>query len=256
MSEQMKEYDFESKPQPPEPPRPVPPQVPLQRPFPVKPMLIFGVGMIFLGVLSSLDILGIADMHVVLRLWPLILVFMGIAKIRQDGGSGGYALLLGGLFALIVIFGHGHVEEFIGPMILVGMGIFVIVKSLNKHRGISPEQRLSEDIVSGSAIFSGFKRRVFAQAFKGGELTSIFGSFDVDLRKAGIQDGPARIDIFVLFGGGELRVPEDWRVDIQASAIFGAIEDKTHTRGEATNEAQPRLIVTGMALFGGVEVSH
>lgn len=238
-------------------PQPVPPQQPgTGRKVPAKPMLIFGIGMIFLGLLVALDNLGIADMHLILKLWPLILVFMGIAKIRQDGSTGGYALLLGGIFILLVTFAHRHVEDLIGPMILVAVGILVIVKSLNRHRGLSPEQRVSEDMVSGTAIFCGLKRRVATQSFRGGELTAIFGGFDVDLRKAAIQDNPARIDVFVLFGGGELRVPEDWRVDVQATAMFGGIEDKTHNHGELPREDQPRLVITGMALFGGLEVSH
>lgn len=256
MSE-MNDLMNESQPESPlPPPQPVPPQAPAPHAFPVKPMLIFGVGMIFLGVLAALDNLGIADMHIVIKLFvPLVLISMGVVKIRQDGGTGGYALVIAGAFALLISFGR-HAEEFIGPMVLVAVGIFVIVKSLNKHRGKSPDQRYSEDMVSGSAIFSGYKRRVVSQAFRGGDLTSIFGGFEVDLRQASIKESPARIDIFVLFGGGELRVPEDWRVEIQASAVFGGIEDKTHCQGEAIREDQPRLIVTGMALFGGMEVKH
>ena len=262
MSEPMTDPQSHPEPEltPPQPVVPgpfVPPPTTPRRAYPAKPLLIFGIGLIFIGILAALDNLGIADMHVVLKLWPLILVFMGIAKIRQqDGSNGGYALLIGGLFALMVVFGHRHVEDVIGPMILVAVGIFVILKSLNKHRGLSPEQRLSENMVSGSAIFSGFKRRITSRTFQGGELTSIFGGFDLDLRQAAIPEGSAQIDVFVMFGGGELRVPEDWRVDVQTTAIFGGVEDKTHSFREAPREDQPRLVITGMVLFGGLEVSH
>lgn len=262
MSEQMNEPQLQVQPEPipsqPGAPGPsLPPPKAARRRYPAKPLLIFGIGMIFLGILQALDTLGIADMHVVLRLWPLILVFMGIAKIRQhDGSSGGYALLIGGIFALLVVFGHRHIEDLIGPLILVAIGIFIILKSLNQHRGLSPEQRLSEDMVSGSAIFSGFKRRITSKAFRGGELTSIFGGFEVDLRQAAIQEPSARLDVFILFGGGELRVPEDCRVDVQTTAIFGGVEDKTHGFREEPREGQPRLVLTGMVLFGGLEVSH
>lgn len=253
MSDLMNESSFEATP-PPTPPAPS--QEPPPSAFPIKPMLIFGMAMIFFGVMAVLENLGIPNMHIVFKLWPLILIFMGVAKIRQDGSSGGYALVIGGTFALMVVFGHGHIEEFIGPMILVGAGIFVIVKSLNKHRGIRPNQKVSDDMVSGSAIFSSFKRRMVSQAFQGGDLTSIFGGFEVDLRQAAIQGEPARLDVFIMFGGGELKVPDDWRVDVQASAIFGGIEDKTYSQGQALREGQPRLVITGMALFGGLEVRH
>ena len=262
MSESMNEPQTQPQgeqvpPQPLAPGHLVAPPPTSPRRVPAKPLLIFGIGMIFLGILAALDNLGIADMHVVLKLWPLILIFMGIAKIRQqDSGSGGYALLIGGIFALLVVFGHRHIEDVIGPMILVAIGIFVILRSLNQHRGLSPEQRLSEDMLSGSAIFSSFKRRINSKSFRGGELTSIFGGFEVDLRQAAIHEGSARLDIFILFGGGELRVPEDCRVDVQTTAIFGGVEDKTHSFREEPREGQPRLVLTGLVLFGGLDVSH
>ncbi|MCC6514499.1 MAG: hypothetical protein IT187_10825, partial [Geothrix sp.] len=119
--------------------------------------------------------------------------------------------------------------------------------------GVPPELARSEDFLQGTAIFGGFKRRVLTQAFKGGELTAIFGGYEVDLRQAALESGQARIDVFVLFGGGEIRVPEGWEVANRATAIAGALSDSTH-HGPTTVEDRPRLVITGLILFGGTEV--
>jgi hypothetical protein len=245
-----------------------------------KPLLILGIGLILIGILAALDNLGIADMHIVLKLWPLILIFMGVAKLRQEPTPGAYALVIVGTFLLIVTFGHRHVEDIIGPMVLVGIGIFVILKGLHRQReGVRASfpapalvTELGEDgqplpaaaatapssdaYLSGTAILTGYKRRVYAQDLRGGDFTSIFGGFEVDLRRVALQNNQATVDVFVLFGGGKIMIPQDWQVDVRATAIAGAVEDKTLALGEAPSPDRPRLIITGTALFGGVEISH
>ena len=57
----------------------------------------------------------------------------------------------------------------------------------------------------------------------------------------------------MLFGGGEIRVPEGWEVANRATAIAGALSDSTH-HGPTTVEDRPRLVITGLILFGGTEV--
>ena len=225
-------------------------------PSPFSPKLVFGVAIIVAGLVLTLDNLGLIEAHTILKLWPLVLVAMGVAKLRQDrnsGGLGGWFLVLGGTFLLLFTFARGHLADALGPMLVVALGILIVVKALKQNRGVPPELARSEDFLQGTAIFGGFKRRVLTQAFKGGELTAIFGGYEVDLRQAALESGQARIDVFVLFGGGEIRVPEGWEVSNRATAMFGALNDSTH-HGPSTQEYRPRLVVTGLILFGGTEV--
>ncbi len=225
-------------------------------PSPFSPKLVLGVAIIVAGLVLTLDNLGLIEAHTVFKLWPLVLVAMGIAKLRQDrsgGGMGGWTLVLAGTFLLLFTFGRGHLAEALAPMLVVAVGILIVIKSLKQSRGIPPELAKSDDFLQGTAIFGGFKRRVSTQAFKGGELTAIFGGCEVDLRQAALDSGQARIDVFVLFGGGEIRVPEGWEVANRATAMFGALDDKTH-HGPNPGEDRPCLVVTGLILFGGLEV--
>jgi predicted membrane protein len=221
------------------------------------PKLVLGVAIIVGGLVLTLDNLGLIEAHTVFKLWPLVLVAMGIAKLRQDGtnaGMGGWFLILGGCFLLLASFARGHLADVLGPMLIVGVGILIVIKALKQNRGVPPELARSDDFLQGTAIFGGFKRRVLTQAFKGGELTAIFGGYEVDLRQAALDSGQARIDVFVLFGGGEIRVPEGWEISNRATAMFGALNDTTHHGPSPQGGERPRLIVTGLILFGGTEV--
>jgi hypothetical protein len=181
---------------------------------------------------------------------------MGVAKLRQEregGGMGGWLMIFAGAFLLLFSFARGHMAEALAPMLVVGVGILIVTKALKQSRGVPPELARSEDFLQGTAIFGGFKRRVLTQTFKGGELTAIFGGYDLDLRQAGLASGQARLDVFVLFGGGEIRVPEGWEIVNRATFVAGAMTDNTH-HGPQPTEGRPRLVITGLVLFGGGEV--
>jgi len=225
-------------------------------PSPFTPKLVVGLAIIVAGLVLTLDNLNLIEAHTIFKLWPLVLVAMGIAKIRQEGsggGMGGWFLVLAGTFLLLFTFARGHLAEALAPMLVVGLGILIVIKALKQNRGVPPELARSDDFIQGTAIFGGFKRRVLTQAFKGGELTAIFGGYEVDLRGAALENGQARIDVFVLFGGGEIRVPDGWEIANRATAIAGALNDSTH-HGPSSTESRPRLVITGLILFGGTEV--
>lgn len=224
-------------------------------PSPFSPKLVVGIAIIVAGLVLTLDNLGLVEAHLIFKLWPLVLVALGVAKLRQEGsnGTGSWVLILAGAFLLLVNFGRVHLTEVMGPMLVVALGIFIVVKALRQARGVPPELEKSEDFLQGTAIFGGFKRRVLTQAFRGGQITAIFGGFEVDLRHAALGENQARVDVFVLFGGGEIRVPEGWEIANRATSIMGSVGDSTYHSGEA-QAGRPRLILTGLTLFGGVEV--
>ena len=55
------------------------------------------------------------------------------------------------------------------------------------------------------------------------------GGCEVDLRDARIANGPAVIDVFAFWGGVDIRVPPDWEVDGQVTAILGGFDNRTGT---------------------------
>ena len=220
--------------------------------------IVLGVGVILLGVVLLLDqvpgIHGSPLLEFLKHLWPLILVAMGAVRVRErNRPAHGWVLITVGLILLANTLGHGHFAALAWPCILLAAGIFIILRTLNRQSAARPESATADDFLKGTAILSGFKHKIHSQGFRGGELTAIFGGLDLDLREVAMAGETARIDLFLLFGGGEIRVPADWEVTIEGTAIAGGVSDKgsPDLPGPA---GRPRLILTGLILFGGFEI--
>ena len=109
----------------------------------------------------------------------------------------------------------------------------------------------SDTVVNATAILGGFEHRVTTQDFRGGEFTAIMGGGELDLRSASIQS-EAVLNVFVLFGGLSIKCPPDWTVIMHGTPIMGGFEAKT----ALPPDGRKRLIVTGYAILGGVEVRN
>lgn len=237
---------------------PQPPALPAHRGTVFTPRLVVGIAIILAGIIVSLNNLpGFGHYsRFVWRLWPLIFVFIGLAKIRQDASKmGGGVMMAVGLYFLALTVGGRDVGEAIAPLLLVAFGIWIVVQALKRKRGPRPEGVAFDDTLQGTAIFGSFKRRPLSKTFRGGDLTAIFGGFETDLRGTALAGQDAVLDLFILFGGGEIQVPQGWDVDVRATALFGAVEDKTHHLiHEEGAPVRPKLILTGLVLFGGCDI--
>ena len=107
-----------------------------------------------------------------------------------------------------------------------------------------------------SVILSGFKRRVTSQRFRYGKVTAILGGFHLDLTRADMDGNRAVVHIDTVFGGGEIRVPDTWRITIEATAIAGAFVDETYPQPSGVPAATKQLIIRGAAIFGGVNIKN
>ena len=85
--------------------------------------------------------------------------------------------------------------------------------------------------------------------FNGADLTAVFGGVECDLRGA-IFDGDKTLRATAIFGGVDIIVPENVKVVINTTDIFGGAEDKRHLK----SEGQYTLYITATAVFGGVDV--
>lgn len=112
----------------------------------------------------------------------------------------------------------------------------------------------SVSVLQEFAFMGGGDRVVRAQDFRGGEVTAIMGGFHIDLRGANIAGDSATIEIFTLWGGVDLRVPESWNVVVQGTPILGVFT--TTGRPVSAAPATKTLVLKGTAIMGGVEVKY
>jgi hypothetical protein len=124
--------------------------------------------------------------------------------------------------------------------------VVVIQRAMGLRTGVPGS---ADQTVSDLAFWAGIERKVNSSLFRRADLTAIMGGIQIDFRQAAIN-GEAVIDLFVLMGGVEIKVPPDWVVSNQAIAIMGGAQDKT--TGPA--DSRHRLVLRGFVMMGGIEV--
>jgi hypothetical protein len=236
--------------------------------------LVFGLAVMILGLLLTLDNMDVMDAREYLRYWPVALIAVGLARLLQPADyprvNGIIWLGLGVMF-LLNSLDLVRIRQ-IWPLALLLVGGNMVWRAITSP-GRRPRHEPVATAVAGSdgsekadyqppmtaddsfrlfALMGGVTRGTNARDFRGGEATATMGGCEIDLRKAGIAADPAVIDTFALWGGIEIYVPDDWEVVNRGFAVMGGFEDKT----KRPVEPKGRLVVTGFALMGGVEISN
>ena len=251
--------------------------------FPLNGKVIAGFVLLGVGILFGLQSLGWIEGFEIWEFWPLILIVVGLNHVirpRQPGHrTWGIFEIAFGLFFLLRTLGVFWISLWkVWPVFFVFAGLHLIwqawysrraggaaigerahegaMAGLEATRGLrepSPGSRTLEEL----AVFGGGDRVVRTDDFRGGSISVIFGGFDIDLREAVMKTDSVTIDVFVCFGGVDLRVPENWSVIIQAAPIFGSSEYKPPPGGPLTPAADRKtLTITGAVIFGGIEVKQ
>lgn len=218
----------------------------------ITPRLIVGLAIMIVGALLFLDQIDRLDAELYLRWWPVALIAVGLAAVLQSESKvGGIIAMAAGGWILLYNLEYVDIEVWdLWPLVLVILGGSMLVQAFRSRRVVPAGS--SPDFVSGFAFLGGFERSNGSSAFEGGDLTAIMGGVDLDLRQAQIADEEAVMNVFVLWGGIDLKVPENWSVVGKVTPIMGAFEDKTRP----PRETKKRLVIRGTVLMGGVEVKN
>jgi predicted membrane protein len=218
--------------------------------------LVLGSGVLLLGLLLTLDNFGLLEARQFIRLWPVVLIGLGLAKLSRGWNA---ATRPGGLF--LVFLGSGLL--LVNLQVLEGrqvFSLFLVVggasmiwgaartpKPLAPPPGVDPSRFLEVSSLMGSV-----QGGTSAQDFRGGSASAVMGACEIDLRKASIESAEVVLNTFAVWGGIEIRVPEDWTVESRGVALLGAFEDTSRR----PDDGRKRLVVTGYAVMGGVEVKN
>ncbi len=219
------------------------------------PQLVIGLLIIVVGLLFTLDNLGFGIAQEYLRYWPAALIVLGLTKLwyshdGRGGAFGGFVMTLIGLWLLLEATVDIRISlKDMWPVLLVFFGAYLVWRGLTGHRLPQADGKGS---FSATALLSGISRRNSSRAFSGGDLTAIMGSCEIDLTQAAIN-GDAVIDVLAVWGGIEIRVPADWAVLLDVSALLGGAEDKTRPPVGPTPH---RLTIRGAVVMGAVEVKN
>jgi len=227
--------------------------------------IFVGAAFLIIGILLTFDNLDIFRFNLPYYLfrWHSILIIIGVfmLTVREKVGLGITLLIIGGIFLLDDMadyyywnFGFNDIFD-LWPLALVGVGLSLILKR-NSHKDKYEKKSFENelDYVDELAVFSGAERVVSSKEFKGGKLTSIFGGTSLNLLNSDLAWGTNVLDVFVLFGGCDIRVPADMNVKVKVTAIFGGFSDERKIINENDANDGKELVIKGLVLFGGGEV--
>lgn len=222
--------------------------------------LLIGLIVIIAGttlLLNNLGILNVELKHYLFR-WEVILIAMGFVFIlsHEHKGPGIVLLLVGGtLYLRTFIDFHFNFWQVFFPGLIILAGIMMIFKKKCGSNCIEKKNFSDEDAIDEVAIFGGSERIIRSQNFKGGKIFAIFGGSNFNFMHAKLAPGKNYIEIFALFGGMKMVVPEDWKVRIEIVPIFGGFSDKHKVHNHNPEiDTNTELILKGLVIFGGGEI--
>lgn len=221
---------------------------------------IYGILILAVGVIALAGSLGFVEIDRGLwaTFWPVILIAIGLINMIEDPHNilfAGIMTLLGTVFLLrnlgFEMFERFDFWEVFWPVIIIFVGLQLLT---SKKVFSGRSNTTSGDDLDIVRIFSGSDTYIDSQNFTGGDVVTVFGGANIDLRGASVQHKPARIDIVCIFGGADLKVPEGWKVKVTGVPIFGGWGNKT-TMKNNTDQAVD-LEISCVTIFGGMDVKN
>ena len=218
------------------------------------------VALIFIagGALFLMRNFGLLDFNIPWHYFSfaLIPILIGLKALADRNYVFGAFITLIGIASYIPVFlTTAQRAEYVKlwPLALVLAGIWILLEKnrkfhkhhLNVNGGISEEDFIVED-----NILSGSSKKYMSQTFRGGQIRCVMGGSELDLTGAKIIS-PAELDVDCVMGGLELRIPQDWNVEIRINPILGGVEDKM---GGVTFNRDKLLIIKGTIVMGGIEI--
>jgi predicted membrane protein len=191
--------------------------------------------------------------------WQMLLIVFGVYNLfyTQSRVFGYILIAVGGFFIIPEIFTlpYNFTRNF-WPIILILVGLFIIFRhGFGKResmviKNVDTESHFIDEV----NIFSGSEKKLAIKNFRGGKITSVFGGSEIDLSACELSDQTNIIEIFYMFGGSSITVPESWNVVNQVTAILGGFGDKRIHQESIDPTTSNTIILRGFVIFGGGEI--
>ena len=215
--------------------------------------IIIGAILIACGVIYILGAFDVIDMNISFDgWWALFIIVPSISGLitSRDKIWNAFCLLLG---IYLLLAAQGVIEYAIGfklsvPIIIILLGIKLIVKS------VSPQKK-SDNVEKGQkknmAAFSLQTIDFTDEEITVAKIGAVFGGAKCNLTDAKIKDG-SQLDLFCVFGGADIIVPENVNVKVNTFCLFGGISDKRVIK--PSDKDGVTLTINGFCIFGGADI--
>jgi len=232
--------------------------------------LFITLGIIWL--LNNLKIVQVDIVRVILIYWPVLLIIWGIGAITQGldneyNGKQKKRFLSGAFLTgiILVVAGAAILGRNIGlyyfnftilwqafwPVVLIFIG-------WNLFRGTSSVGR------THWAVMSGIDMKNSEWKVQSGNYIAFMGGVDLDLTAAEIPEQEIFLNLTAVMGGIKIKVPPEPGIEFDATAFLGGVKFLQEESGgifasrtfvyEGETGTKRKLIITGRAMMGGIEI--
>lgn len=219
--------------------------------------LIWGLLLIFIGVIIGVNVLGIADIDIFFSgWWTLFIIIPSFVGLFNDNDKTGNIIgLIIGICLLLAcqdVINFRIVWKLMIPFILIVVGLSIIFRDLFTGHIKKEIKKLSkDDNQSYVATFGGQDIDFSKDEFTGCNLEAIFGGIKCDLREAIIKEDVV-ITTSSIFGGIDIYVPDTVRVKVSSVPIFGGVSDE---RKNKNKDGKITIYINATCMFGGLSIN-
>ena len=192
--------------------------------------MLWGLIVLTLGVLWTLDNLGQIDASQVLRWWPAVALAWGLLLLSGINGrrrpvAGWIWTIVGGLSILRPLgVADADVTTF-WPVLLIVAGVTLVRRAWSGKEAAASLSGGGPRI-DASAFLAGSQRKIVTDAFSSADVNTVIAGTTLDLRPARLEGGKGVVDVFVMWGGIDLIVPPEWRVVSEVTPILGVFRTR------------------------------
>ena len=218
--------------------------------------IMWGIVLVFLGVVFSLNALEITDIDLFFKGWWTLLIIVPsfISLFTDMDKTGG---IIGTIIGFMLLLGcRGYFDfkvmcKLAVPAVIIVVGLELIFKDVFNKETKENMKKLkgNGDMRSFSAVFSTREDTVSMKFFDGAKYTAICGTVNSDLSSALIEKD-VLIKIGNILGNVSVTVPDGVNVSVTSHSLFGGINNKV-----LNNKAnQITVYVQAYCLLGNAEV--
>lgn len=217
--------------------------------------IIWGLLLIIAAILLVLNSFNVIDFELFFPgWWTLFIIVPSLADLIENKNKTDSLVSLGiGIVFLLCaqgILAWDMIWKLTLPIIIATIGIKMIFSALRKSNKSKVKMNINinpKNSQKGVAVFSGTKLDFDNVLFDGVDLISVFGGVECDLRNA-IIDKDCVINVACVFGGIDIKVPDNVQVINNVSCIFGGAEVLKSNPNVAHT-----IYIEGLCAFGGID---
>ena len=232
-------------------------QKPRRRPS-IGPQVVFGLAVVFFGLLLTANNLGLMQLGGAVRFWPMIFTALGIALLLERSASSsrkfwGVAFVIGGLWQTAVeAFGFRLYIDDYWPLVLVGIGVLMVLKAVGpKTPPVEDYTNVGTPVGDPSSPMSGS-----SVSGSGGSMGSMgsMGTGPTSNASAGptmnFAGGDETVNAFAFMGGVRRNIVSPaFRLGHLTAIMGGVVLDMRQSQATGGE-----TVVNVFAMMGGIDV--